>query len=94
MEEADGHAAFIAKGLGDIARAKGMAQVDSAASNTDTLGMATRELQATASSFRHASTQLELEVHGILHQLRVTRIEAEARLAKRLNEEDGGGDAQ
>jgi probable addiction module antidote protein len=27
MEEADGDAAFIAKALGDIARAKGMAQV-------------------------------------------------------------------
>ena len=27
IEEADGNAAFIAKGLGDIARAKGMTQV-------------------------------------------------------------------
>ena len=27
LEEADGHAAFIAKALGDIARAKGMSQV-------------------------------------------------------------------
>lgn len=65
---------------------------DSAVSNTDTLGMVTRELQAAASSFRHASTRLEVEVYGILDQLRVTRVEAEARLAKRLNEEDSGGD--
>lgn len=28
LEEANGDAAFIAKALGDIARAKGMAQVD------------------------------------------------------------------
>lgn len=28
LEEADGDAAFVAKALGDIARAKGMAQVD------------------------------------------------------------------
>jgi len=31
LEEADGDAAFIAKALGDIARAKGMAQVARAA---------------------------------------------------------------
>ena len=60
MDEADGDAAFIAKALGDIARAKGMSQVASAA------GLSRESLYKALSGDRNPSLDTVLRVVGAL----------------------------
>ena len=60
MEEADGDAAFIAKALGDIARAKGMSQVASDA------GLSRESLYKALSGERNPSLDTVLRVIGAL----------------------------
>ena len=60
MEEADGDAAFIAKALGDIARAKGMSQVASDA------GLSRESLYKALSGDRNPSLDTVLRVVGAL----------------------------
>ena len=60
IEEADGDAAFIAKALGDIARAKGMSQV---ASET---GLSRESLYKALSGERNPSLDTVLRVVGAL----------------------------
>ena len=60
MEEADGDAAFIAKALGDIARAKGMSQVASYA------GLSRESLYKALSGERNPSLDTVLRVIGAL----------------------------
>lgn len=60
MEEADGDAAFIAKALGDIARAKGMAQVAQDA------GLSRESLYKTLSGERSPGFDTILKVVGAL----------------------------
>ena len=60
MEEADGDAAFIAKALGDIARAKGMSQVTSDA------GLSRESLYKALSGERNPSLDTVLRVIGAL----------------------------
>ena len=60
MEEADGDAAFIAKALGDIARAKGMSQVASDA------GLSRESLYKALSGDRNPSLDTVLKVVGAL----------------------------
>ena len=83
LEEADGDAAFIAKALGDIARAKGMAQVARDA------GLSRESLYKALSGDRSPSFDTILKVIGALGlklkakapQARVTR--SDGRTAKR-----------
>ena len=60
MEEADGDAAFVAKALGDIARAKGMSQVACDA------GLSRESLYKTLSGDRNPSLDTVLRVVGAL----------------------------
>ena len=60
MEEADGDAAFIAKALGDIARAKGMSQVATDA------GLSRESLYKALSGERNPSLDTVLRVKGAL----------------------------
>ena len=60
MEEADGDAAFIAKALGDIARAKGMSQVASDA------GLSRESLYKALSGERNPTLDTVLRVIGAL----------------------------
>ena len=60
MEEADGDAAFIAKALGDIARAKGMSQVASDA------GLSRESLYKARSGERNPTLDTVLRVVGAL----------------------------
>ena len=60
MEEADGDAAFIAKALGDIARAKGMSQVACDA------GLSRESLYKALSGDRNPSLDTVLRVVGAL----------------------------
>ena len=60
MEETDGDAAFIAKALGDIARAKGMSQVASDA------GLSRESLYKALSGERNPSLDTVLRVIGAL----------------------------
>ena len=60
MDEADGDAAFIAKALGDIARAKGMSQVASDA------GLSRESLYKALSGDRNPSLDTVLRVVGAL----------------------------
>ena len=60
MEEADGDAAFIAKALGDIARAKGMSQVASDA------GLSRESLYKALSGDRNPTLDTVLRVVGAL----------------------------
>ena len=60
MEEADGDAAFIAKALGDIARAKGMSQVACDA------GLSRESLYKALSGDRNPSLDTVLRVIGAL----------------------------
>ena len=60
MEEADGDAAFIAKALGDIARAKGMSQVACDA------GLSRESLYKALSGGRNPSLDTVLRVIGAL----------------------------
>ena len=60
MEEADGDAAFIAKALGDIARAKGMSQITSDA------GLSRESLCKALSGERNPSLDTVLRVIGAL----------------------------
>ena len=60
MEEADGDAAFIAKALGDIARAKGMSQVARDA------GLSRESLYKALSGDRNPSLDTVLKVVGAL----------------------------
>ena len=60
MEEADGDAAFIAKALGDIARAKGMSQVASDA------GLSRESLYKALSGERNPTLDTVLRVVGAL----------------------------
>ena len=60
MEEADGDAAFIAKALGDIARAKGMSQVACDA------GLSRESLYKALSGERNPSLDTVLRVVGAL----------------------------
>ena len=60
IEEADGDAAFIAKALGDIARAKGMSQVASDA------GLSRESLYKALSGDRNPSLDTVLRVVGAL----------------------------
>ncbi len=60
MEEADGDAAFIAKALGDIARARGMAQVACDA------GLSRESLYKALSGDRNPSLDTVLRVVGAL----------------------------
>jgi probable addiction module antidote protein len=60
LEEADGDAAFIAKALGDIARAKGMAQVARDA------GLSRESLYKALSGERTPSFETVLKVIGAL----------------------------
>ena len=60
MEEADGDAAFIAKSLGDIARAKGMSQVACDA------GLSRESLYKALSGDRNPSLDTVLRVIGAL----------------------------
>ncbi|MDE0174695.1 MAG: putative addiction module antidote protein [Defluviicoccus sp.] len=60
MEEADGDAGFIAKALGDIARAKGMSQVASDA------GLSRESLYKALSGERNPSLDTVLKVVGAL----------------------------
>ena len=60
MEEADGDATFIAKALGDIARARGMAQVACDA------GLSRESLYKALSGDRHPSLDTVLRVVGAL----------------------------
>ena len=60
MEEADGDAAFIAKALGDIARAKGMSQVACDA------GLSRESLYKALSGERNPSLDTVLRVIGAL----------------------------
>ena len=60
MEEADGDAAFIAKALGDIARARGMAQVARDA------GLSRESLYKALSGDRNPSLDTVLRVVGAL----------------------------
>ena len=60
MEEADGDAAFIAKALGDIARAKGMSQVARDA------GLSRESLYKALSGDRNPSLDTVLRVVGAL----------------------------
>ena len=76
MEEADGDAAFIAKALGDIARAKGMSQV---ASDAD---LSRESLYKALSEERNPSLDTVLRVIGALG----LKLRAEAAL-----DSDGAG---
>ena len=60
MEEADGDAAFIARALGDIARAKGMSQVASDA------GLSRESLYKALSGERNPTLDTVLRVVGAL----------------------------
>ena len=60
MEEADGDAAFLAKALGDIARAKGMSQVARDA------GLSRESLYKALSGDRNPSLDTVLKVVGAL----------------------------
>ena len=60
MEEADGDAAFVAKALGDIARAKGMSQVACDA------GLSRESLYKALSGDRNPSLNTVLKVIGAL----------------------------
>ena len=60
IEEADGDATFIAKGLGDIARAKGMAQVACDA------GLSRESLYKALSGDRNPTLETVLRVIGAL----------------------------
>ena len=60
MEEADGDAAFVAKALGDIARAKGMSQVACDA------GLSRESLYKALSGDRNPSLDTVLRVVGAL----------------------------
>ena len=60
MEEADGDAAFIAKALGDIARAKGMSQVACDA------GLSRESLYKALSGERNPTLDTVLRVIGVL----------------------------
>ena len=60
MEEADGDAAFVAKALGDIARAKGMSQVACDA------GLSRESLYKALSGGRNPSLDTVLKVVGAL----------------------------
>ena len=60
MEEADGDAAFVAKALGDLARAKGMSQVASDA------GLSRESLYKALSGSRNPSLDTVLRVVGAL----------------------------
>ena len=60
MEDADGDAAFIAKALGDIARAKGMSQVACSA------GLSRESLYKALSGERNPSLDTVLRVMGAL----------------------------
>ena len=60
IEEADGDAAFIAKALGDIARAKGMSQVASDA------GLSRESLYKALSGERNPTLDTVLKVIGAL----------------------------
>ena len=60
LEEADGDAAFIAKALGDIARAKGMAQVACDA------GLSRESLYKALSGDRNPTLETVLRVIGAL----------------------------
>ena len=60
MEEADGNAAFIAKALGDIARAKGMSQVACDA------GLSRESLYKALSGERNPTLDTVLRVVGAL----------------------------
>ena len=71
MEEADGDAAFIAKALGDIARAKGMSQVACDA------GLSRESLYKALSGDRNPSLDTVLRVVGALG----LKLRAEAALA-------------
>ena len=61
MEEADGDAAFIAKALGDIARAKGMSQVacDAGLSRESLYKAFTRRFRETATGTHRARRPLK-----------------------------------
>ena len=76
IEEADGDAAFIAKALGDIARAKGMSQVACDA------GLSRESLYKALSGDRNPSLDTVLKVVGALG----LKLRAEAALAS-----DAGG---
>ena len=88
LEEADGDAAFIAKALGDIARAKGMSQVAREA------GLSRESLYKALSGERSPDFETILKVVGALglelhakvarDSLRVTGGRAEPRVAKPL----------
>ena len=60
MEEADGDAAFVAKALGDIARAKGMSRVASDA------GLSRESLYKALSGERNPTLDTVLRVLGAL----------------------------
>lgn len=71
IEEADGDAAFIAKALGDIARAKGMSQVACDA------GLSRESLYKALSGDRNPSLDTVLKVVGALGM----KLRAEAAIA-------------
>ena len=87
MEEADGDASFIAKALGDIARAKGMAQVAKEA------GLSRESLYKALSGERSPDFDTILKVVGALglklhakadgSRLRSSRSRASSRMTKR-----------
>ena len=78
MEEADGDAAFIAKALGDIARAKGMSQVACDA------GLSRESLYKALSGDRNPSLDTVLRVVGALG----LKLRAEAVLASDATGQD------
>ena len=78
IEEADGDAAFIAKALGDIARAKGMSQVACDA------GLSRESLYKALSGDRNPSLDTVLKVVGALG----LKLRAEAALASDATGQD------
>jgi len=80
IEEADGDAAFIAKALGDIARAKGMAQVarDAGLSRESLYKALSGDRSPSFGTILKVLAALDLQLHAAVRDPAVTRIHQRA----------------